>query len=553
MANPIAAAVGTRLERYREIASVLSRHGLSFIIGATGLDRFEPAAQEQARATNPENLRRALEELGPTFVKLGQLLSTRSDILPPDYLSELAKLQDRAPAVPAPVIKRLIVEELGDQPDKVFASFQLKPLASASIGQAHLATLHDGTEVVVKVQRPDIATNIAIDLEILHTLAVRASRQWKLAADYNITGITDEFARTLREELDYTHEGRNAETFAANFDGDETIRIPRVFWDTSTTRVLTLERITGIKVDDLAALDAAGIDRSAVITNAVDAIAQMIFVDGVFHADPHPGNLFVEPGERIGLIDFGMVGQIDDALRGQLADLFMALSRHDPDRMASALTALSSSKKSIDQDSLRADLVGFIDIYRGKGLGEVDMAALINKLLAVLRHNRLQLQPSIVMLLRMLLMVEGMGVLLDPSFSLGDALRPYATKLALSKFSPAAIAKRLAAAGLEAAELGIELPDKIRKVFDVIDRNGIEVHLRASELDPLVARVEKVGNRVVAGVIAAAFIRGIGELAVGDSKRFGHWSGPLMGIGLGASGALSAYIALTSLQKRRRG
>ncbi|KJC65250.1 ABC transporter [Agreia bicolorata] len=548
----MAAAVGTRLERYREIASVLSRHGLSFIIGATGLDRFEPAAQEQTRASNPENLRRALEELGPTFVKLGQVLSTRSDVLPPAYLTELAKLQDRAPVVPAAVIKRLIVEELGDQPDKVFASFQLKPLASASIGQAHLATLHDGTEVVVKVQRPDIATNIAIDLEILHTLAVRASRQWKLAADYNITGITDEFARTLREELDYTHEGRNAETFAANFAGDDTIQIPRVFWDTSTTRVLTLERITGIKVDDLVALDAAGIDRRGIVVHAVDAIAQMVFVDGVFHADPHPGNLFVEASGRIGLIDFGMVGQIDDTLRGQLADLFMALSRHDPDRMASALMALSSSKSSIDQESLRADLVGFIDIYRGKGLGEVDTAALINKLLAVLRHNRLQLQPSIVMLLRMLLMVEGMGVLLDPTFNLGDALKPYATKLALSKFSPAAIARRLAAAGLEAAELGIELPDKIRKVFDVIDRNGIEVHLRASELDPLVARVERVGNRVVAGVIAAAFIRGIGELAVSDRKRFGHWSGPLMGIGLGASGALSAYIALTSMRRRRQ-
>ncbi|WP_374946461.1 ABC1 kinase family protein [Agreia sp.] len=552
MANPIAEAVGTRLERYREIASVLSRHGLSFIIRATGLDRFEPATQEQSRATNPENLRRALEELGPTFVKLGQLLSTRSDILPPDYLTELAKLQDRALPVKGAVIKRLIAEELGDSPDRVFASFQVKPLASASIGQAHLATLHDGTEVVVKVQRPDIATNIAIDLEILHALAVRASRQWKLAADYNITGITDEFARTLREELDYTHEGRNAETFAANFAGDDTIHIPRVFWDTSTTRVLTLERITGLKIDDLAGLDAAGIDRPGIMTHAVDAVAQMVFVDGVFHADPHPGNLFVEPTGRIGLIDFGMVGQIDDVLRGQLADLFMALSRHDADRMASALTALSSSKKSIDTESLRADLVGFIDIYRGKGLGEVDMAALINRLLAVLRHNRVQLQPSIVMLLRMLLMVEGMGVLLDPTFSLGDALKPYATKLALSKFSPAAIAKRLAAAGLEAAELGIELPDKIRRVFDVIDRNGIEVHLSSSELDPLVARIEKIGNRVVAGVIAAAFIRGIGELAVGDSKRFGRWNGPLMGIGLGASGALSAYIALTSLRKRRR-
>ena len=262
--------------------------------------------------TTPEHLRLALEELGPTFIKLGQLLSTRSDIVPAAYLRELSKLQDSAPPVPAATINELVEEELGALPDQVFASFNTQPLASASIGQAHLATLHDGTEVVVKVRRPQINEVIETDLAILQNLANRVSRRWEAAENYNLPGLVSDFAVSLRRELDYLSEGKNAERFAANFAADPDVHIPRVFWATTTARVLTLERITGTKVDNLAGLDRAGVDRSALATKAAGVAVRMVFEHGFFHADPHPGNLFIEPDGRIGLIDFGMVGEVDD-------------------------------------------------------------------------------------------------------------------------------------------------------------------------------------------------------------------------------------------------
>lgn len=270
----------THVGRYREIAEVLARHGLGFLSGITGLERWVPfhhgVLGHEPRGmpyTNPEHLRLAFEQLGPMFIKLGQLLSTRSDLLPPEYLQELARLQDGAPPVPVETVRRLVQQELGDVPEELFAGFDGEPLASASIGQAHAAILKDGTRVVVKVRRPGVVARIQEDLEILQNLTAQAARRWEAADDDDLTGLAEEFARTLRAELDYLQEGRNAERFAGNFAGDPDIHIPRVFWRTTTSRVLTLERISGVKIDDLEGLDRAGIDRRPLAGRAVAAIA----------------------------------------------------------------------------------------------------------------------------------------------------------------------------------------------------------------------------------------------------------------------------------------
>lgn len=553
------ASIG-HVDRYRDVAVVLARHGLGFLLGVSGLNRWLPPLGEaddsgvhQTRPTNPAHLRLALEELGPTFIKLGQMLSTRPDLLPPEYLAELAKLQDDAPPVAADTILRLVTEELGSPPGEVFAEFDLVPLASASIGQAHEAVLKDGTRVVVKVRRPDIVPVIQDDLEILTNLAAQASRRWAVASDYNLNGIVAEFARSLKAELDYLHEGRNAERFAANFEGDESIQIPRVFWESTTSRVLTLERIDGVKIDDLVALDLEGIDRTALIETAIGAISQMVYVDGFFHADPHPGNLFVHPDGSIGLIDFGMVGTIDDRLRERLTNLLIALARNDPDRISAALIKASVPTTPVDRNELRADVARFVTLYKGRELREVAVGPLVSRLLGILRHHRLQLDTQLLLLLRMLVMVEGIGVRLDPDFSLGASMKPYAAKMARERLSPKAYAKRLGRAGVEVADLGVELPERLRKLFDLIDTNGVEVHLRAAELDPLVGRVEKIGNRLVAGVIVAAFIRGIGELTAGDKTRWRSWNAPLLGAGVAAAGLLSAYLAWTARRQGRGG
>ncbi|WP_150309107.1 ABC1 kinase family protein [Planctomonas psychrotolerans] len=546
------------VDRYRQIGTVLARHGLGTLADALGIGNWLPGPLRirggtvRGHLTNAQRFRLALEDLGPTFIKLGQVLSTRSDLLPPDYLTELSKLQSNAVPIDSATVLQVIAEELGAPVDELFASFDREPLASASIGQAHAAVTLNGTAVVVKVRRPGAVSLINQDLEILQNLAAQASRRSELAHRYDVVGLASEFAHTLRAELDYLQEGRNAERFAEDFRTTDSLHIPRVFWDTTTSRVLTLERITGTRVDDVEALDAQGANRTAIVTLAVDLIAEMVFTHGFFHADPHPGNLFVESDRRIGLIDFGMVGEIDDDLRAGISKLFVALASNDADRIGFALIGLSVTRVTPDRDGLRSDLVRFMALYRGRELGEVRIGPLVTRAFGILRDHHIQLQPQVILLLRMLLMVEGLGVRLDPQFSLGTALEPYARRMAEERFSPAQMAKRAAKASLAAAELSIELPDKLRRIFDLIDTNGVEVHLRAAELDPIVGRVERIGHRLVAGMIASAFIRGVGELASHSSGRNRMWVVPLFRVGFGAATALSGYLAWTARPKLGR-
>ncbi|GAA3871009.1 AarF/ABC1/UbiB kinase family protein [Leifsonia kafniensis] len=544
------------LDRYRQVAQILAKHGLGYLIGELGLERWRAAVDAApgdagTHLTNPAHLRAALEELGPTFIKLGQLLSTRSDLLPPEYVAELSKLQSGAPPVPSKIVLQVIRTELGAAVGDLFAEFDEKPLASASIGQAHAAVLKDGTRVVVKVRRPGAVAQIHEDLEILQNLASQATDRWEIAAEYDLVGLVDQFATTIRAELDYLREARNAERFAENFRGSE-IHIPQIFWKTTTSRVLTLERITGVKVDDLPGIDRAEIDRSQVVTRAVDAIAQMVFVDGFFHADPHPGNLFIEADGRIGLIDFGMVGAIGDELREHLVALLAALSQDDSERITSALIPLTSTGARIDRPRLRRDVAHFMTLYQGKQLGDLEIGPLIIELLAVLRRHRLQLDPQLVMLVRMLSMVEGIGVRLDPTFNLGVAIRPYATRFAAEQLSPRAIAARAVQVSRQLAALGLELPVKLRTLADSIGPNGIEIHIDAAELEPLVGRTERIGNRLVAAIIASALIGGIGQLTTKSDSRWRAWGGPLMSAGVGAISTLGAYLALTARRHRRK-
>jgi ubiquinone biosynthesis protein len=541
-----------RVDRYREVGLVLARHGFGFVTdGLWPEPRPGAPSPGDRHPTRAEHLRLALEELGPTFIKLGQLLSTRADLLPPAYIAELSLLQADAPPVPADQVARVIREELGQRPEELFLTFDPAPLASASIGQAHAATLRDGTRVVVKVRRPGAVAQVNEDLEILQNLAARAARQWSVAADYNVTGIVAQFDRSLRAELDYLREGHNAERFAQNFPPGGEIRIPRVFWETTTSRVLTLERIDGVRVDDLAGLDRARVDRSRVIGVAVDAIAQMVFVDGFFHADPHPGNLFIQADGSIGLIDFGMVGAIDEQLRDRLAALLVALLKSDPDRVGTALVRLSTVRPALERAKLRADVQRMMSLYEGRELGEVRIAPVVGQLLALVRRHHLQLPADVVLLLRMLLMVEGLGATLDPGFSLGEALRPHVRRLSAEQRSARAVAARAGKAGAEFAALSLEVPERLRRVFDLIDDNGVEVHLRAAELDPLVARIEGLGSRLIAGMITAALISGIGEITTADRWRARSWGGPLLGVGIGGVGALTAYLTWTARRRRR--
>jgi ubiquinone biosynthesis protein len=535
-----ASARRARDHRERQIAEVLVRYGLAYLASAVGLERLLAAehrvlGREPLEAhTPPENLRLALEELGPTFIKLGQLLSTRADLLSPEYRSELAKLQDAAPAVPSEVVQDIVARELHASADTVFASFDVVPLACASVGQAHTATLHDGTDVVVKVRRPNVVEEMGQDFEILQNFAARASRYSAAAARYDLVGLADEFVHTLRGQLDYLQEGRNAERFASNFAADPAVQIPRVYWDFTTSRVITLERIRGMKITDLPALDAAGLDRRELAQRTAMVTAKMIFEDGFFHADPHPGNFFIESTGRVGIIDFGMVGSLDDRLRDQLGRLLTAFVRRDPDRLAGALLTLGTRTEPVDRGRLREDLASLLARYFGRSVSEISLRSAIGDLLEIVRRYRLRVPRDLALLFAVILIAEGLVAELDPDFQFAEALAPYARRQLVAQLNPRAVARRLERFGADLAELATDLPPRLNRILEALDSEGLEVHLRTDEMDALLARAERVGNRVAASVLAAALIDGLAQLAArrrlrmtGRRRQQGRGSGKI--------------------------
>jgi ubiquinone biosynthesis protein len=421
--------------RASEIGRVLARHGLGWVLGPSGVGRALPYHRglfgHPRRAlpyTRPEHVRLALEDLGPTFVKLGQILSSRADLLPPRYQAELARLHDAAPAEPWPAVLTVLDRELAAPAAEVFASIDPTPLAAASIGQAHAAVLHDGTDVVVKVRRPGALRRVQADLDLVESLATRISRRFDLAARYDVVGLSREFAATLRAELDYAAEAANVERFAENFAGDPNVHIPRVYRELSTTRVLTLERLRGIKVDDLDGLAAAGIDRQHLARRAARLTLQMVYRDGFFHADPHPGNFFIEPDGTIGLVDFGMVGTVDDATRGQLTRALFAVAARDGDTLVDAFLTLGfAGGATVGRTALRDDLAALFASQLERPLGDIVIADLFQAALAMVRHHHLVLPTSLALLLKTMVMSEGLGARLDPSFRLMDAVMEFAS------------------------------------------------------------------------------------------------------------------------------
>jgi ubiquinone biosynthesis protein len=406
-----AALTPRRLRRYRQISRTLVRYGFGFLVQQARPRRF--LLRRRAAPPTPPPARylvQALEELGPTFVKLGQILSTRPDLVPPEFVVELARLQDQVAPFPFAEARELIEGELGASLEQCFASFEAVPLAAASLSQVHAATLPGGVEVVVKVQRPGIEEIISTDLDILRDLARLAEEQVPELELYDIPSMVEEFAHTLRGELDFRREGHNADRFRRNFADNPMLYIPRVYWKLSTRRILTLERIRGIKIDDLEALEAAGLDRHFLALHATEIVMQEVFEDGFFHADPHPGNLFALPGEAIAAMDFGMVGRLARPLREQMVPLFTAVVRRDAEAIVEHLLRLSIVGRGVDRAGLRRDLEWLLQKYAGRPLSEVRANEVLEEALPIVFRRRLRLPNDLWLLSRMLGVLEGLGL-----------------------------------------------------------------------------------------------------------------------------------------------
>ena len=536
------------LNRSRQIARTLLSHGWDFLRNNEERNAGQNSVTSNAR---PLHLRLALEELGTTFIKLGQLLSTRADLMPPQYLVELRKLQDSAPPVPFAEIQQAIVTELGEPIENLFAEFDSTPLAAASIGQAHAATLRDGTEVVVKVRRPGVVEQVNEDLEILKELAATAIRHSNFAAQYDLIGLVEEFSQTLRAELDYIREGHSAERFASNFVTDSHIHIPRVFWDATTSRVLTLERIRGVKINDLVALDQQGTDRPWLDHYATNIVLKMVCEDGFFHADPHPGNFFIEQNGTIGLIDFGMVGVLDERTQELLAELLIAIDREDAERLVDVFLDLGVTRKRIDRAMVRRDIEHLLSTYWGLPLGEVKITALLNDVYSIMRRHHLHLPPNLALLLKTVIMIEGLGVNLDPEFQFTNSLTPYTERLVLRQYSPLRWVSGFGRASLELARVMTELPQHVRRIVTEAENGNLQIGMRPEGFDSVINRLEKIANRIVLGVIAAAFINGLAVLvSVYRPPGWERWGWVVFAFGFLCALLLGVYLAWSILRPK---
>ena len=507
-----------RSNRYRQIIEILVRHGFGALIGKAGWDSqrlthvFRPTAGETHVIGGPERMRLVIEELGPTFIKLGQILSTRGDLLPSAYRAELAKLQDSAPPVPGDQIRAAFEEEFGRSVDDAFATFDMRPIAAASIGQAHSATLPDGGEVIVKLRRPHIIEDVEEDLHILVDLSYVAARHWEMARHYDIVAIVAEFAQTLRSEMDYLHEGHNLEHIADNFAGDPNLHVPKVYWELTTPRILTLERIRGIKITNVRELDAAGHNRGAIAHRATRILLLMILRDGFFHADPHAGNVFVEEGGTIGLIDFGMVGEVDRGSQNGLMKLLLAITEQNGGHLADTLLDLCAGYRTVDRNALRRDLQRVLVRYWSRAISDVRFGAFIGDMVEILRTHHLRLSPDLALLLKTIVMAEGLAEEIDPTFNLMEVYVPLIEEVMRQRITFSGWTKQFLLSGIDAIESSMEIPQRLRHILGDIERGGFEINIQPASFDPYFTRLERLVNHVllalfaVASTIATAFI-----------------------------------------------
>jgi ubiquinone biosynthesis protein len=519
-------------KRYREISQVLARFGLGFLVGS----RLGTAT------ARPERLRLALEELGPTFIKLGQILSTRVDLLPAEYIDELTKLQDAAPALPAETVHAILSEELGPAAKAKFASFDDTPLAAASIGQTHAATLRDGTAVVVKVRRPGVVEQIDQDIAVLEDLAAVAVRRWPLAQDYDVKELVEEYAKGLRAETDYLREARNAQRFAEDFRKDPTIHIPRVFTELNTVRVLTMERLSGQKLVELSRSDAGEIDRHQLATRLAQMVLAMIFRHGFFHADPHPGNFFVEPDGRIGVVDFGLVGSLDARAKDRLAWALIAFASADPDRQVDALIDLGVVRRSVDRAALRRDMERLFTRYYGSSVADIAVGAMIEDLVSVMRRHHLQLPSNFALLLKTIVMHEGLAVQLDPSFNLATVMTPYARQLIRHQLGPARQARRLGEAGLDAMRLSEQFAQQAGRILGTVERGDLEMVMRPSGFESVIQPVQRALKLVSLSVLTMTVALTLAILLATFHAVSDRWVAPLIGAGLAVALLWSVYL-----------
>lgn len=452
-----------------------------------------------------ERIRLILEELGPTFIKMGQIASTRPDLIPAEVLIELEKLQDDVPPFPFEEVERIIKEELGGSIDTLFKEFQETPLAAASIGQVHYAVLKSNERVAVKIQRPNIYKVIQTDLEILQDLVQLAVQRLDWASRYPLTEIVEEFSKSLQAELNYTIEARNTERVSKQFESDATVHIPKVFWDLSSQKILTLEFMEGIKLNNVNTLDSLGINRKILAERFVHSIFHQILIEGFFHGDPHPGNILAQPGEVIIFLDFGMVGRLTEEMKTHIATLIIAMMRKNTEGVIKAVTRMGLIPEDIDMKQLTKDVDDLKEKYLDVPLSQVSLGESINDLFSIAYQHRIQIPVDLTLLGKTLLTMEGTVEMLDPEISVMNIAEPFGRKLLKERLRPKKVAENAANYLFEYGEILTQLPKHIQDLTSTIKKGKLRMEVTVPELEQFLKKLDRISSRLSFSIVLLSF------------------------------------------------
>lgn len=517
------------MKRYRQIMQALAGHGFSHMFGQSGLAGLIALPRRVAghppreilERSAPERVRLVLEELGPAFIKLGQILSTQGDILPREYIEQLEKLQDDVPPVPVAEITRVIESELGQPLATLFADFELEPLAAASIAQVHRATMPDGTDIVIKVQRPGVKEQIDLDLQILQDFARLADRHTPWGRIHNFTEMAAEFRETITEETDFRIEARYADTIRRNLEGDPRVHIPQVQWTHTTQQVLTLEYVEGIKLSNLPALEAAGMDRARLARTLADVMLKQLLIDGIFHADPHPGNISALPGERLAFVDFGITGRLHPDHKENLGQIMLGLIRKNADMVVRAVLRTGAVPGAVDRFELRRDIERLQQKYYDVPLNQINITESMQDFLVLAHRHRVRLPAEMTLLIKAMITTDGVVRQLDPEISIVEVAKPLGQRLMAERFGPARL-RRLWQENLpEYVHIASQLPLQMHDIFDQLSRGDLHIKQENPGLDRLSRNISALADRIILAMLVIVLFLGAGLFAHQGYHLFG--------------------------------
>ena len=548
------------LNRYRQILAILFRYGFGDLVELLKIEQYieiglqlivRNRRDRLEKLSRAERVRMAFEELGPTYIKFGQILSVRPDLIPADFTRELSKLQDEVPPFPFSEASKAIETEFGSPPGELFDFFDETPFASASIGQVHKAGLKDGEIVAIKVQRPGIKNIIEIDLEIMLHLATLMERHIEEMSLYRPVKIVEEFARTLEKEIDYTIEATSMERFARHFLDDPTIYIPKVFRDKTTEHVITMELVSGIKISEIDRLEEAGLDRKTITARGVDFYLKQVFDFGFFHADPHPGNIFVLPDNVICPLDFGMTGSVDRQNREYFVDLIDSVVHRDEARATRVLLKLTYWDDEPDIRLLEKDVSDFMGQHLYKPLKDIKIGKLLNHLLELASRYHLMIPPDIFLMMKALTTIEGVALVLDPEFDMIAQTAPFIERVKLARFYPGRIAGDIINIGSGMLQFIQQFPKDTLEITRLIRQQKLSLKWEHKGLETILATHDRISNRISFSIIIAALIIGSALIVISETPPL-FYGISLIGIVLFSTAAIMGIWLLVAILRKGR-